>query len=91
MRTLYFRVLAVYFGVALIFLSFAAPLSLIVLYGNLGNLALGLSCYHVLYVNLALLPPEVRPGWPARIGLFLAGTYFVGLALLTAVVTLGYI
>jgi hypothetical protein len=91
MRTLYFRVLAVYFGVALIFLSFAAPLSLIVLYGNLGNLALGLSCYHVLYVNLALLPSEVQPGWLARIGLFLAGTYFIGLAVLTAVVTLGYI
>jgi hypothetical protein len=88
-RTLYFAVLAGYLVVGLFFLSVARPLGLIVLYGNLGNLALGISSWHVLYVNLTLLPSEVRPGWPARIGLALGGAYFLGLALLTAVVAVG--
>ena len=90
-RTLYFSVLAGYLAVGIFFLSVARPLGLIVLYGNLGNLALGVSCWHVLYVNLTLLPPEVRPTWPARIGLALAGAYFLGLALLTAVVAGGLV
>ena len=90
-RLLYFGVLAAYFAVGLFFLSIARPLWLIVLYGNLGNFVLGVSCWHVLYVNLTLLPPEVRPGWFGRIGLGLAGTYFVGLAVLTLVVALGWV
>lgn len=88
-RTLYFSVLAAYLAVGIFFLSIARPLGLIVLYGNLGNLALGISSWHVLYVNLSLLPAEVQPGWPARIGLALGGAYFLGLAVLTAVVALG--
>ena len=90
-RTLYFRVLAAYFVVGIIFLSVARPLWLIILYGNLGNLALGISCWHVLYVNLTLLPRDVQPGWPARVGLFAAGAYFLGLAALTALVALRWV
>lgn len=90
-RTLYFVVLTAYFAVGVLFLSVARPLWLIVLYGNLGNFALGFSCWHVLYVNLTLLPRDVRPGWPMRIGLFAAGAYFLGLAALTAIVALGWI
>jgi hypothetical protein len=90
-RTLYFAVLAAYFAVGVAFLSIARPLWLIVVYGNLGNFVLGVSCWHVLYVNLTLLPPEVRPGWFGRIGLALAGTYFVGLAVLTLVVAVGWL
>jgi hypothetical protein len=90
-RLLYFGVLAAYFAVGVFFLSIARPLWLIVLYGNLGNFVLGVSCWHVLYVNMTLLPAEVRPGWFGRLGLGLAGTYFVGLAVLTLVVALGWI
>lgn len=90
MRTLYFGVLAVYFLVAIVFLSLARPLWLIVVYGNLGNFVLGVSCWHVLYVNLTLLPREVRPGWFGRLGLGLAGAYFLGLALLTLWVATGW-
>jgi hypothetical protein len=90
-RTLYFAVLAGYFAVGIFFLSIARPLWLIVAYGNLGNFVLGVSCWHVLYVNLALLPPEVRPGWASRIGLFLAGLYFLSLAVLTLIVAAGWL
>jgi hypothetical protein len=57
---------------------------LIVAYGNLGNLALAVSCWHALVVNVTLLPRELRPGWGARIALALAGAYFFLLAALTA-------
>ena len=90
-RLLYFGVLAAYFAVGVFFLSIARPLWLIVLYGNLGNFVLGVSCWHVLYVNLTLLPPEVRPGWFGRLGLAFAGTYFVGLAVLTLFVAIGWL
>ncbi len=90
-RTLYFAVLAAYFAVGLFFLSIARPLWLIVAYGNLGNFVLGVSCWHVLYVNLTLLPPEVRPGWAPRIGLFLGGLYFLSLALLTLAVAMRWL
>ena len=90
-RTLYFAVLGGYFLVGIVFLSIARPLWLIVVYGNLGNFVLGVSCWHVLYVNLTLLPPEVRPGWPSRIGLFLGGLYFLSLAVLTLVVAVGWL
>ena len=89
-RTLYFAVLGAYFLVGL-FLSIARPLWLIVAYGNLGNFVLGVSCWHVLYVNLTLLPPEVRPGWPSRLGLFLGGLYFLSLAVLTLIVMIGWL
>jgi hypothetical protein len=73
------------------FLSIAQPLKLIILYGNIGNLALGISCWHTLYVNLTLLPIELQPRWPARIGLALAGLYFISMAVLTGSIMLGWI
>jgi len=90
-RKFYFGVLGLYFVVALVFLSLAAPLWLIVAYGNIGNFALGVSTWHVLYVNTTLLPEEVRPGPAARLGLALAGTYFLGLAILTLLVAVGWV
>ncbi len=88
---LYFGILIGYFVIAAIFLSFASPRWLIVVYGNLGNLALGVSCWHALYVNSTLLPDEIKPGWLARAGLFLAGAYFLTLAILTLLISMKWI
>lgn len=87
-RPLYFTVLLAYVALAIVLLLTVRPLWLIVVYGNLGNLALGISTWHVLYVNSTLLPPALRPGWTMRIGLVLGGCYFFGLAILTFVVML---
>jgi hypothetical protein len=88
---LYFGILIAYFVVAVLFLSVASPRWLIVVYSNIGSLALGISCFHALYVNLTLLPDEIKPGWGMRIGLALAGCYFVGLAALTLLVSMKWI
>jgi hypothetical protein len=88
---LYFGILIVYFIVAVLFLSVANPRWLIVVYSHVGSLALGISCFHALYVNLKLLPDAIKPGWPMRIGLALAGCYFIGLAVLTILIWLQWI
>lgn len=85
---LYFGLLIVYLAIGVFFLSIAKPLWLIVAYGNLGNLALGFSCWHTLRVNTTLLPPALRPRWAARVGLVLAGAYFFALAILTGLIAL---
>jgi hypothetical protein len=88
---LYFAILVCYLALGVFFLSMARPMGLIVAYGNLGNLALAVSCWHTLFVNVKLLPSELRPGWAARAGLFIAGVYFFALALLTLAVTAKWI
>jgi len=88
-KRFYFGMLVAYFFIAIVFLSMQRPMALIVLYGNLGNFALGFSCFHTLFVNTKLLPAEIRPGMGRRIWLGLAGTYFMSLAILTAVVAFG--
>jgi hypothetical protein len=90
-RHLYFALVVLYFAIGVVFLSVAQPLSLIILYGNLGNFALGLSCWHTLYVNLTLLPPELQPGWGSRIGLSIAGLYYLSMAFVTAAIAIGWI
>ena len=51
--------------------------------GLLYNYALGFSCFHVLAVNVLLLPKEIRPGWFQRIGLVLGGLYFSIMAVIS--------
>jgi hypothetical protein len=79
----YYGTLAGYFLIGVYFLSTARPMGLIIAYGNLGNLALAVSCWHTLAVNRRLLPREVRPGLASQAALALAGGYFFALAALT--------
>ena len=55
------------------------------------NIALGVSCWHTLAVNLTLLPPELRPGWLVRIGLTLSGVFFFSLGVIVVIQRLGLI
>lgn len=79
-RYVYFGVLCAYgiFGIGV--LTFVPEGSLIKIATNIFNYALGISCWHVLAINLLLLPRELRPNWLIRIGLFLAGAFFLAMA-----------
>jgi len=90
-RIVYFKVLAGYAVFGLIMLSLAPPLELLKFATNIFNYALGVSCFHTLAVNVTLLPPELRPGWPMRIGMFLAGSFFTLLAIVTTLSLVGYL
>ena len=87
-RYVYFGFLLTYFLLGLMFLSIARPLTLVVIYGNMGNLALGVNCFHTIRVNRTLLPPDLRPGWGPCAGLAIAGVYYMGMAAMTAAIAL---
>ncbi len=86
----YFGVLLVYSIAGLIALSFRRPQALIEVSTTIYNYALGVSCFHTLAINLILLPKELRPNWFLRLAMVLAGVYFLGLAVVTTMVKLGY-
>lgn len=82
---LYFGVLCIYLLFGLIMLTLVPGDKLLTLAtGILYNYALGFSCFHVLAVNLILLPKEIRPGWFQRIGLVLGGVYFSVMAVISS-------
>ena len=87
-RHVYFGFLLTYFVLGITFLSIARPLTLVVIYGNMGNLALGVNCFHTIRVNRTLLPPELRPGAGPCVALSIAGVYYVGMAAMTAAIAL---
>jgi hypothetical protein len=80
-RELYFGVLTAYaaFGAAMLWFV-EEPIKLLEIVGVIYNYALGFSCWHTLVVNTLLLPRELRPGWFARVGLFLSGLFFIAIA-----------
>lgn len=85
---LYFSMLCVLLVFGLVMLWSGNPTALLVLSTNVYNYALGFSCWHVLAVNLLLLPRELRPGWTARVGLVLSGVFFMIVAVITTAVTI---
>ena len=87
-KQLYFRVLVGYAMFGTITLSVShSPGTVVKIATNIYNFALGISCFHTLYVNLTLLPKPLRPGWFARTGMIVAGVFFVALATVAAIQT----
>jgi len=87
-KSVYFKVLIGYAVFGLIMLSLN-PGALITYATMFYNIALGVSCWHTLAVNLTLLPPALRPGWFTRIGLSLAGLFFFSLGVIVIIDRLG--
>jgi uncharacterized membrane protein YhaH (DUF805 family) len=86
---LYFWTMAGYVFIGILILLFLSqPKGLVEIYGCIANFALGFSCWHVLVVNLTLLPRQLRPGWFSRMSLFLAGIYFFSLSIITLAIEL---
>ncbi|MCE9605568.1 MAG: Nramp family divalent metal transporter [Planctomycetia bacterium] len=74
---IYFGFLCVYVGGGLIMLTVVKGDKILPIATTIYNCALGFSCFHVLYLNLALLPRELRPTWKVRIMMVLAGVFFM--------------
>ena len=60
-RLIYYSLLSVYAVWGTITLAVLAPLQIAIVGAVLGNVALGFSAFHTLYVNRTLLPRELRP------------------------------
>jgi hypothetical protein len=52
---------------------------------NFNNLALGITSFQLLWINLRLLPPELRPRWYHVAGVLGCGVFYLGLAALVFV------
>ena len=87
-RYLYFGVLTLYTVFGVIMLTREKPTTLLFWGTLIMNFALGFSCWHTLAVNMVLLPRPLRPGWFCRIGLFVAGLFFLTVATISTWSTL---
>ena len=74
-KLVYLRVLAGYAVFGLVMLSLN-PGDLIKYATMFFNIALGFSCWHVLVVNMKLLPRQLQPNWFIRGALVLAGCFY---------------
>jgi hypothetical protein len=50
--------------------------TMMVIAGNMANLAIAATIFHTLYVNCRFLPPGLRPGMGKRVALVLSGLFF---------------
>jgi hypothetical protein len=90
-KTVYFRVLAVYACLGLITLVSIKPATLLLIAAAIYNYALGISCLHTLYVNRSLLPPQLQARTSMQIALFLTGLFFLFIGCVSSLKQLGLI
>jgi hypothetical protein len=90
-RHLYFGAVCLYAVFGLSALTFWNPLELLKWATSIYNAALGFSCFHVLAVNVCLLPRVIRPNWMIRIGLVCGGVFFFALSAISILSLLKYI
>jgi hypothetical protein len=76
-RLIYYSLLSVYAVWGTITLAILPPLQIAKVGAVLGNVALGFSAFHTLYVNRTLLPHELRPNLLMQAGLIGCGVFFL--------------
>ena len=82
---IYYLILGAYvlwtFVAASIFLMFGnAPTLMVTVIANLNNVALGLTSFHILWLNRNFLPEPLRPKWFHQIGILCCGVFYFGMA-----------
>jgi hypothetical protein len=78
-KSIYYGILACYAVWGAITLWFLDPLQIATLSAVLMNVALGMTSLLTLAVNRTLLPPALRPGWFAQLGLLACGLFSLGI------------
>lgn len=84
-KYVYYSILAMYAVWGLFVLWRLQALDIAKIGAVLGNIALGFSALHSLYVNRTLLPKPLRPHWLMQIGVVLCGMFFIGISLIVMV------
>lgn len=67
---------------ATLFSLYGTPKLMTLVIANLNNVAIGLTSFHVLWVNHRLLPAPLRPRWYNSLGLVGCGLFYLGMAAL---------
>ena len=85
-KSIYYALAAAYFvwcAATLYFFGvYGTPRLMTIMIANLGNLALGLTSFHILWINCRWLPPAIRPHWVNRCGLAACGIFYLSVAAL---------
>jgi len=63
-----------------LFSTYGTPKLMTLIIANMNNLAIGLTAFQLLWINVTLLPLELRPRWHHRAGLVVCGIFYLGLA-----------
>jgi len=84
-RRVYYGILAIYGVWGLIALSLFNPLQIAKIGAVLGNLSLGVSALHSLYINRSLLPGPLQPSKWLQLGVLLCGCFFIGITVVVVV------
>jgi hypothetical protein len=88
-KYIYYCLTAMYFSWCLVSLYlfglYGTPRLMTLVIANLGNLALGWTALHLLWINSRWLPEPIRPRWYQRMGLAACGTFYLTLAALVFV------
>ncbi len=84
---IYYLILGCYvlwsFTAATIFLMFGnAPTLMVTVIANLNNVALGVTAFHVLWLNRNFLPEPLKPRWWNQAGIACCGVFYFGMAVL---------
>lgn len=88
-KRVYYSILSLFvlwsFVCSYLFTTYGSPKLMTIVIANLNNLAMGVTSILLLWINCTRLPRELRPRWYHRIGLFLCGGFYLGLAFLVFV------
>jgi hypothetical protein len=86
---IYYRIMVVYlawqFLMCTFFLYFSNARGMVLVVANANNIGLGTTALLLLYTNLRLLPPALRPRWINIIGLSMCAVFYLGLAALVTI------
>jgi len=85
-KRIYYSILSIYVMwtvvAAYLFSTYGTPKLMTLVIANLNNLAIGLTSFHLLWINCNMLPRELRPHWYQRAGVVACGVFYLGMALL---------
>jgi hypothetical protein len=65
---------------AYLFSTYGTPKLMTLVIANLNNLSIGVTSFHILWINCHMLPPELSPRWYHRTGLVACGVFYMGMA-----------
>ncbi len=85
-KSIYYSILAFYvlwnLVCAYLFSTYGTPKLMTLVIANLNNVSIGVTSFHLLWINCKLLPEELKPPWYQRAGVVACGTFYLGLAFL---------
>lgn len=88
-KLVYYSILTMYvlwsFVCAYLFSTYSTPKLMTIVVANLGNVAIGVTSFMLVWTNHRLLPKPLRPRWYHTAGVLGCGVFYVGLSVLVFV------